>query len=99
RDGAVTLAQSEANPGFVPADAPAREDARDLLPNDRQPVAFDRQSVLLVYEARVVARGRDEALLRVGHVDDRAGDGRTVDVHVERREEDADDGRRIRAVA
>src|SRR5215212_3567196 len=94
-DEPETLAQLQAVAGSLPADDPAREDARDLFADHGHPLALDRQRVLLVDEARVVARGRDEAPFRVGHVQDFARDGRAVDVHDEGREEDADDGRRI----
>src|SRR5215212_2755617 len=93
-DEPETLAQLKAVAGALPADDPAREHARNLFTDHSHPLTPDRQRVLLVHEARVVARGRDEPPLRVGHVDDFARDGRAVDVHVERGEEDADDGRR-----
>src|ERR1044071_4388105 len=64
------LAQLEAVAGALPADDPARQHARDLFADHGHPLALDRQGVLLVDEARVVARGRDEAPPRVGHVDD-----------------------------
>src|ERR1043165_5921546 len=95
-DQAEALAQLQAVAGPLPADDPAREHARDLLADDRQALALNRQRVLLVDEARFFARRRLEAPARVGHVSDDAGYRRAVDVHVKRREEDADDGGRLR---
>src|SRR5215213_5164247 len=89
------LAEFEAVAGLLPADDPSREHARDLLADDGHAVALYGQSVLLVDEAGRVARGGLEAALRVGHVEDRAADGRAVDVNVEWREEYAYDCGRV----
>src|ERR1044072_3170307 len=79
------LAEFEAVAGLLPADYPAREHARYLLADEGYAVALYGQSVLLVDEARRVARGGLEAPLRVGHVQDRPAYRRAVDVNVQGR--------------
>src|SRR5205085_1381656 len=93
---AEALAPLQAFAGPLPADDPPRQNPRDLLTDDLQALPADGQGVLLVDDARFVARRALEAPARVGHVADDAGYRRAVDVHVEGREEDADDARRER---
>src|ERR1044071_569805 len=60
-DEPETLAQLKAVAGLLPADDPARQHARDLFTDHGHPLALNRQGVLLVHDARVVARGSNEA--------------------------------------
>ena len=77
-------------PGPEAADHPAREHADDLPENNRLPRVLDTDFAALVLYARAAVVGGQEPPGTVRHIDHPTTDRRTVDVHVERRQEDAD---------
>src|SRR5205085_4531161 len=69
-----------------PADHSPRQYSRNLLANDRDLLALNGQCILLIHEARLLIRSHQKLARRVKHVDDSTWNGRTIDVHVQRRQ-------------
>ena len=71
--------------GLFPANYPSSEHTRDLGADDRDVIVFDRKRISLIYEAGPIARSRDLSAVNVFDGRNRTFDGRTVDMHIDRR--------------
>src|SRR3546814_20914735 len=86
-DQADALARSDGVARLYPGGDAARHEARDLREADAQTIgAFDENMLTLIILARLVEVGVEELAWNINDTGDGAGDGRTIDVDVERSE-------------
>src|SRR5215472_2638352 len=71
----------------------AREEASDLPHHDRACGALQGEDILLILDRGALAAGNSEPALLIDHVAHRSRNGRAIDVHIDRRHEDADAAR------
>ena len=76
---------------MFPANYSSRQNAGDLLADNRYLLPFDRQDVLFVYQTGIFVCRYQKFSFRVGQIGYVAGNRRAIDMHVQRRQEDADE--------
>src|SRR5262249_4079326 len=93
-----TLATFYSLAPLLPTNNAAGQNAGDLGNSVDHLIALDYDAVWFVQIARIFLRGHHKFAFFVSDINDFAGNGRAIDVHVERRQENADQPLRVLTV-